>query len=200
MLGEGEALSELLLHFAIPFAAFSYFRRPREAFVASLIALFPDIDALLIGVHRSMSHSLVVVLAVCGVAFLMIRVLSPKLLGLGLLATLGLLSHLLLDLFTTHTPVFWPLVSWSLFISIGGGVHVSESLNLKVNLHMSTTTTDFTPFTTLDAPIFTSEGFALSLILIGAVFVNGYSGRLRGLLKRFVRRTVCTSHGSSKDD
>lgn len=36
MLDEGWALSELLLHFAIPFGAFSYFRRPREASAASL--------------------------------------------------------------------------------------------------------------------------------------------------------------------
>jgi len=196
MLGEGEALSELLLHFAIPFAAFSYLRRPKEAFVASLIALLPDVDALLTGVHRSTSHSLVVVLALCDIALLLIRVVRPRLLGLGLLATLGFLSHLLLDLFTTYTPIFWPLVGWSPFISVNGGVHVSESVNLKVSLDLSTTTTEFTSFTVLDAPIFTSEGFAIALILIGAVFTNVYSDRLRGLFRRVVRRTANMSHGS----
>jgi len=196
MLREGEALSELLLHFVTPFAAFSYFRRPREAFLASLIALLPDVDALLIGVHRSTSHSLVVVLALCGIVLLLIRVVRPRLLRLGLLATLGLLSHLLLDLFTTYTPIFWPLVGWSLFINLGGGVHVSESVNLKVSLDVSTTTTNFTPFTVLDAPIFTSEGFAVSLILVGAVFVNRYSDRLRSFFRRVVRRTVGLHQGS----
>jgi len=151
--------------------------------VVSLIALLPDVDALLIGVHRSVSHSLVVVLALCGIVVLIIKVLRPRLLGLGLLATLGLLSHLLLDLFTTYTPVFWPLVGWSLFISFGGGVHVSESVNLKVSLDVSTKTTDFTPFTVLDAPIFTSEGFAISLILIGSIFANKYSEKLRAFSK-----------------
>ena len=164
--------------------------------MASLIALLPDFDALLVGVHRSTSHSIVVVLAVCGIALLLIRVVRPRLLGLGLLATLGLFSHLLLDLFTTYTPIFWPLVGWSLFISLGGGVHVSESLNLKVSLDLSTTTTDFTPFTVLDAPIFTSEGFAIALILIGSVFVNIYSDRLRGLFGRVVRRTASLRQGS----
>ena len=104
-------MSDLLIHFAIPFAAFSYFRRPREAFVASLIALLPDIDALLIRVHRSTTHSLVVVLAACGISLLTIRSLRPRLLGFGLLATFALVSHLLLDLFTTYTPIFWPLVA-----------------------------------------------------------------------------------------
>jgi len=164
--------------------------------VASLIALLPDLDALLVGVHRSTSHSIVVVLTACGLALLVIRAVRPKLLGLGLLCTLGLLSHLLLDLFTTYTPIFWPLVGWSLFISLGGGVHVSESLNLKVSLDLSTTTTDFTPFTVLDAPIFTSEGFAIALILIGSVFVNIYSDRLRGLFGRVVRRTASLRQGS----
>jgi len=164
--------------------------------VASLIALLPDIDALLIGVHRSMSHSLVLVLAVCGIALLLIRALKPRLLRLGLLATLGLLSHLLLDLFTTYTPIFWPLVSWSLFISLDGGVHISESVNLKVSLGVSTTTTEFTPFTVLDAPIFTSEGFAISLILIGSVFANMYSDELRGLFGRVAQRATSLSQGS----
>jgi len=189
-------LSELLLHFAIPFAAFSYFRRPRKAFVASFIALLPDADALLVGVHRSASHSFVVVLALCGITLLLIRVVRPRLLGLGLLATLGLSSHLLLDLFTTYTPTFWPLVSWSLFISLDGGVYVSESVNLKVSLSVSTMTTAFTPFTVLDAPVFTSEGFAVSLILIGSVFANMYSDELRGLFGRVVRRATSVSQGS----
>ena len=164
--------------------------------MASLIALLPDLDALLIGVHRSTSHSLVVVLAVCGIALLLIRALRSRLLRLGLLVTLGLLSHLLLDLFTTYTPIFWPLVGWFLFISLDGGVHISESVNLKVSLDLSTTTTEFTPFTVLDAPIFTSEGFAVSLILIGSVFANMYSDRLRGLFGRVVRRATSLSQGS----
>jgi len=179
-------LSELLLHFAIPFAAFSYFRRPRKAFVASFIALLPDVDALLVGVHRSASHSFVVVLALCGITLLLIRVVRPRLLGLGLLATLGLSSHLLLDLFTTYTPIFWPLVGWSLFISLDGEVYVSESVNLKASLDLSTITTEFTPFTVLDAPVFRSEGFAVSLILIGSIFANMYSDELRSLFGRVV--------------
>lgn len=40
-------LSELLLHFAIPFAALSYFRGWKVALVASLVALLPDVNALL---------------------------------------------------------------------------------------------------------------------------------------------------------
>jgi len=128
----------------------------------------------------------VVVLALCGITLLLIRVVRPRLLGLGLLATLGLSSHLLLDLFTTYTPIFWPLVSWSLFVGVDGGIHLSESVNIKVSLGVSTKTTEFTPFTVLDAPIFTSEGFAIALILIGTAFANMYLDRLRGLFGRLV--------------
>lgn len=183
ILGDDEALSEPLLHFAIPFAAFSYFRKPREAFAASLIALLPDVDALF-GVHRSMTHSLVVVLASCGIMLVLMKAVRPKLVRFGVFATLGLLSHLLLDVFTTYTPILWPLVNFSLFVSVDGGVHMSEIMNVKVNLDVSTRTTDFTSFTALDAPLFTSEGFAIALILIGAVLVNLYSDRLRLFFRR----------------
>lgn len=175
-------MSELLLHFAVPFAAFSYFRRPREAFAASLIALLPDVDAL-IRVHRSWTHSIVVVLAACGVVLLLIRAFRPRLLGFGLLATLGLVSHLLLDLFTTYTPILWPLVGWSIFVSLDGGVHISKGLNFNLGLKVSTRTTDFAPFTVLDAPIFTSEGFIIASVLIASALLSRYSKALKGLFR-----------------
>lgn len=163
-------MSELLLHFAVPFAAFSYFRRPREAFIASLVALLPDIDAL-IGVHRSWTHSILVLLAACGAMLLLLKALKPKLLRLGLLAALGLMSHLLLDLFTGYTPILWPLLSCSIFISANGGVHISQGLELNMSLRILTRETDFTPFATLDAPLFTSDGFAIASMLIASAIL-----------------------------
>lgn len=164
--------------------------------MASLIALLPDIDALLFRVHRSTTHSLVVVLAACGISLLTIRSLRPRLLGFGLLATFALVSHLLLDLFTTYTPIFWPLVGHSLFVNVDGGVHISGGLNLDVGLNVSARTTEFARFESLNATIFTSEGFVIALMLIGPVFVNVYSDKLRGLFGRFVRRMAGLHTGS----
>jgi len=172
-------VSELLLHFAVPFAAFSYFRRPREAFLASLIALAPDMDVV-IHVHRSWTHSLIIVLSVCAVALMLAKVLKPRLLGFGFLATLALVSHLLLDTFTTYTPVLWPLVSQSLFIGLNGGVRIGSDVQAYLKPEVSLKPTVFTHFQYLDAPIFTSEGFIIAVILISFALLSRYSGRLRG--------------------
>ncbi|MBS7644127.1 metal-dependent hydrolase [Candidatus Bathyarchaeota archaeon] len=164
-------MSELLLHFAVPFAVFSYFRRPKEAFLLSLVALLPDLDVL-IGIHRSWTHSVIVVLAFCGVALLLVRVLRPKLLGLGFLAVLALISHLLLDLFTTYTPLLWPLISQSFFVSFNLGVRMGESMRVYVLPKVLVMPTSFAHFQYLDAPVFTSEGFVVAVILISSALLS----------------------------
>jgi len=180
-------LSEVLLHFAIPFAAFSYFRKPKEAFLAGLIAVLPDLDVLM-GVHRSWTHSLLVVLAFCGAMLLLVRFLRPELLGFGLLATLALISHLLLDLFTTYTPILWPLASHSFFICFNGGVRISGNMHVYVDSEVSAEPTSLAHFESLDGPIFTSAGFIIAVMLIASVLLSKYSETLRNLFRAATER------------
>ncbi len=176
-------MTELLLHFTVPFAAFSYFRKPKLAFLASLFAVLPDLDVL-VGVHRSWTHSIFVVSAFCGIMLLLIRVLKPGLLDFGFLVSAALVTHLLLDLFTTYTPILWPLTGQSFYVSFRSRVRVDESVHLYVDPRVSTHPTDFTPFQFLDGPLFTSEGFVISLVLVTCVFLSRYSSKLRAVLEQ----------------
>jgi len=176
-------MSELLLHFVIPFAAFSYFRKPKEAFLVSLFALLPDLDVLM-HVHRSWTHSIILILAFCGVMLLIFKVFNSKLFGFGFLATLALISHLLLDLFTTYTPILWPLVSQSFFVNLTGGVKISGNIQVYVNSEVFIEPTSFAHFESFDAPIFTSEGLIIAVMLVAPVLFSKYSGMLRKLLRK----------------
>jgi len=135
-------------------------------------------------VHRSWTHSIIVILAFCGVMLLIFKVFNSKLLAFSFFATLALISHLLLDLFTTYTPILWPLVSQSFFINLGGGVKISENMQVYVNAEVSVEPTNFTHFGSLDAPIFTSEGLVIGVMLAVPALLSRYSETLRKLFRK----------------
>ena len=103
---------EPLLHFAIPFVSLRAFGLGfRKVLFVSLIALTPDLDVLF-QVHRSQSHSFVV-LALVVLPLLMLTWNRKSLRSLVLLGAFGLFAHLVLDLFQTFTPALWPILSES---------------------------------------------------------------------------------------
>ncbi|MBS7659884.1 hypothetical protein KEJ28_04275, partial [Candidatus Bathyarchaeota archaeon] len=64
---------EPLLHFTIPFLSFLLVGvQPKKAFLLSLLALVPDLDALFL-VHRSFTHSIVCISIILLIAVLMLR-------------------------------------------------------------------------------------------------------------------------------
>jgi membrane-bound metal-dependent hydrolase YbcI (DUF457 family) len=81
----------------------------RRAIFASFVALTPDLD-LLFQVHRSQMHSLIVV-GVVAVVLLVFTWKRKTLRSLVQLGTFGVLTHIVLDLFQTSTPVLWPLLT-----------------------------------------------------------------------------------------
>ncbi|MFQ5710341.1 MAG: metal-dependent hydrolase [Candidatus Geothermarchaeales archaeon] len=163
-------MSELLVHFAVPFAALvllgSGFRR---ASFASLFALLPDLDALL-RVHRSFTHSLIIVLVFALPLFVLAQGLSRDFM---LLALLGVSFHLTLDLFTGYTPLLWPLYGDSLLIWAELGAHIASPSSLSLDVGLLTTPTTFSYLESLDAPLFTGEGLITSLILLVPPVLRG---------------------------
>jgi membrane-bound metal-dependent hydrolase YbcI (DUF457 family) len=90
----------------------------KKALPISILAVLPDLDALFL-VHRSLSHSLVVVLGVTVPLLLLTYKFKPRLQGYVLLALLAVASHLILDLFSGYTPILWPLYGYSVWIQAG---------------------------------------------------------------------------------
>jgi len=159
-------MPELLLHFSIPFAITVPIVGLRRALLVGFIAILPDIDAL-VHVHRSFTHSIILI-SILAALFILI---SWKI-GKGLLTVtacgLSLLSHPILDLFQSPTPILYPLSEYSYHISIKMNALVSEKIIPEISAKVSFEQTSFTRFQFLDAPIFTDVGFITSLILIAS--------------------------------
>lgn len=115
--------------------------------------------------HRSPTHSLIV-LGIVMVALLALTWKRKTARSLVLLATYGVFSHILLDLFQTSTPLFWPLLS--------------QSFQLWPNpeFHMWSGVLVWYTSSWLDAPLITAEGLGISIILLAPTVIQILRGRL----------------------
>jgi hypothetical protein len=176
---------EPIIHFVVPFVALTLvgfdFKR---ALPPSLLALLPDLDALLL-IHRSLSHSLVVVFAFTAPFALIAYRLKPRLLSYVFLASLSVASHLILDLFAGYTPILWPLSSRSFWIKTELGVHIGGSMSIMPTVDLLTKPTAFQHLQSLDAPLFTGEGLIISASLLAPIMVKASAGRLKGRPRRW---------------
>jgi len=163
-----EELAEPLIHFTVPFAFFTALGvKPKRALLLSLLALTPDLDVLF-HIHRSVTHSLIVLLLV--VAPLLALTWRRKFYrNLVILAFMAVASHLLLDL-SGYTPILYPLLPDSFRIAFSCNMHYGSSPALSFNVLVESIPTVFIPFDSLDAPLFTSEGFLVSLALLSPAF------------------------------
>ena len=163
---------EPIIHFVVPFIALTFAGvRFRRALLSSLLALIPDLDALFL-VHRSLSHSLIVVLTVIVPLLSLTYGFKPRLQGLCSLALMSLASHLVLDAFAGYTPIFWPLYAYSVWVQAGMVAHIGSSPSLALSAQLLTKPITFKPFPSLDAPLFTGEGLILSAILLMPVLLR----------------------------
>lgn len=161
---------EVLLHFVVPFSALSLGGASlRKTLFACSIALLPDLDFLL-NVHRSMTHSAVALAAVILPALIFLW--RTKYRVYVLLAAAGLLSHLVLDLFSDYIPILWPLYNQSVYIAVRSTAHAGSGLEISFSDEMLTKPTSFEPPTIVDAPIFTSQGFIASTLLLCPILLK----------------------------
>ena len=94
---------EPLVHFVVPFAALMLAGVEfRKALPISLLALLPDLDALFL-VHRSFSHSVVVMLIGIAPFLLLTYKFKPRVHGYALLMLMAVASHSILDVFAGYT-------------------------------------------------------------------------------------------------
>jgi len=174
----GSLMVEPLLHFAVPFASLKAIGVDlRKAVFASLVALIPDLDVLL-HLHRSQSHSVIVLLGIALPLWLVTRK-RKRLNMLVLLGTFGVLTHLIFDLFQAATPLFWPLVQESFFISTMLNLGIGSGSLISGSPRLVTERTKIEPFVSFDEPLLTAQGLAVSAILLTPTFVEILAHRLR---------------------
>ena len=167
---------EPLLHFSIPFVASMLLEtKVKKALVISMFALLPDFDVLFY-VHRSFSHSAIFILFIGGIAVALLW--KTKYREYALLATVGSLSHVLLDLFSNYTPILWPLYDQSIWVMVESKVHMTSLPvpGLTANILMKPVM--FQPFEASEASLFTSSGFAISAMLLTLFFLRNLKEKL----------------------
>jgi hypothetical protein len=173
---------EPLLHFVVPFVSLRAVGVDlRRAIFASFVALTPDLDVLF-QVHRSQTHSLIVV-GVVAVVLLVLTWNRKMLRSLVSLGTFGVLTHIVLDLFQTSTPVFWPLLTQSFWISATLDFHRANTTLVAGSVQLITDHVPIEPFVSLDAPIVTSVGLGVSIVLLTPFLVQAIRGRFTGRRK-----------------
>lgn len=167
---------EPLLHFAVPFASLRAMGvNWRRSLFASALALTPDLDVLF-HVHRSLSHSLVVLAIVVLQIFLVMRK-DRTARGVLLAAIIGLISHLVLDLFGDFTPLLWPAINQSLWLSVDLSVHIGSQPAFSGWLRLLAKPTVLEPFESFDGPILTATGVGISLALLTPTLLENFTKR-----------------------
>ncbi len=170
-------MPEPLLHFMIPFFVLvMYGVSMRKAAFFSLLATLPDADVLF-HVHRSMSHSLVFILVIC----IPVIIVTYKFYGTwfidSIIATLAILSHPFMDLFTYYTPLFWPLFNKSIYVVAELTTNMNDVLDLHPNLNVFFEPILFYQTADIDAVIVSSQGVAVSLVLLIGLILKRLSIR-----------------------
>lgn len=158
---------EPLLHFAVPFASLRAIGLDwRKVLFASLVALTPDAD-IFFQIHRSQSHSILVLMVVVVPLLILTRNRRPAR-DLVLLGSLGILTHLVLDLFQSPTPLFWPLLDQSLWLSTTLKLHIGSLPVVTCTIEQ----TAMDAFASFDEAILTSPGLGISLVLLAPSLIE----------------------------
>jgi len=161
---------EPLIHLVVPFTALTLYGLGwRKALPLALLAMLPDLDVFF-RVHRSMSHSLVVI-SLVGLPLMMLAY-RLKNLRVGWLGFLAVASHIALDVFAGYTPILWPLYGNSVWIQTELRAQISSTPTLTPVLNIAMEPTRFIAFQSIDAPLLTGKGLIISVILILPILVK----------------------------
>ncbi len=172
---------DVFLHFLFPFTLLVLIGlKTEKAIPIALLGITPDLDVLFY-IHRSPSHSAVVIFAAFLVLFLVawfIRREYARYIILGFLATV---SHPVFDMLGGYTPILWPLYDKSIMISTQLTLRADPLLRLETSFKISQTPTVFHHLESFQGLVFSGPGYLMALVLV--VYV---SYRLILLAKHFL--------------
>jgi len=168
-------LPDLLTHYAVSYLVSSRFTSARYSIVIALVGLLPDIDAL-IGVHRWVTHSLLVALLAGLLATLVVYYTRPGYTWIPLLALSLYILHIVLDAFTAPTPVLYPLTGSSYMVSIGvNGSIAGGMVSLEPEAMLLSEPVDFTPTQVVEGPVVSGVGVIVATSIGVAVLAEKLS-------------------------
>lgn len=174
-------MPEPLIHFIVPlFLLIMLGINVKKSVLLSSLAIIPDLDVIF-GVHRSSSHSIIVILISTITIVLILNYLRMGKKSEYLLAVLVLLSHPFMDMFGWYTPILWPATDKSIYIFTELTTNMNNLLDLNLIFNVNFEKTVFYKINGGDGPIFTSQGFGITLVLLTGLVLKNLSIKVNGI-------------------
>lgn len=171
-------MPEPLIHFIIPlFLLIMLGFNLKKSVLISSLAIIPDLDVIF-HVHRSISHSIIFIIVVIIPIILILNYLKIGNKNEKLMAILVILSHPFLDMFGGYTPILWPLIDKSVYIFTELTTNMSNVLDLNLIFNVNFDKTIFYKITGGEGPIFTSQGFGITLLLLIGLAMKNLSVKI----------------------
>ena len=170
---------EPILHVLIPFIILYVLGvDPRKALIFGVIGVLPDLD-FFFGSHRSLTHSIIVLGAAGVIAMLYVKNFKPDATKDVSYILFSLGSHLVFDVFTGASILFWPISAIPVNLSFALIVQMS---NFSINPVFGAMMPCEHQYDETTATLFTSRGVILALALILPIMYNLYQRqRLRNI-------------------
>lgn len=170
-------MPEVLIHFIIPFFILIMLGLSlKKSILISSLGIVPDLDVIF-HVHRSMSHSVIFILALTIPIVFVLNYLKIGKQNEMVIAILVILSHPFMDIFTGYTPVLWPLFDKSIYILTQLTTNMNNIWDLNLIFKVNFDKVVFLQTTNSEGPIFTSQGFAMTLVLLIGLGMKNLSAK-----------------------
>lgn len=170
-------MSELLLHYVVPLSILLICGLTvKRSLLLAVFGIVPDLDVFF-HAHRTVTHSAVIILLVCIPIIIFISRKYSNSINNALIATGILISHIFMDLFTGCTPIFYPIYDkyiWIVF-ELTTNLDSLSIINLTFDINF-TPDILYAPYG-MNAPIFTSQGFAVSVLILIAICFKYFKER-----------------------
>jgi len=156
---------DVFLHFLFPYALLTLIGlKAEKAIPLALLGIIPDLDVLFY-IHRSPSHSAVVIFATYLIPFILIWFYRRKYARYVVLGFLTTVSHPIFDMMGGYTPILWPLHDQSIMISTQLLVSVNPVIHLKSTFEIKQIPTVFHRLESWQALVFNGPGGIMAIIL-----------------------------------
>ncbi len=169
-------MPDLLTHYLASYLISSRVTKIKYSLIIALAGTLPDIDVVF-GIHRWVTHSLIVTLAALTPALLIIYLFKREYVKIAVLAASLYVTHVILDTLTSPTPALWPLTqSIQIKAEITGAVS-NDGIAVKPIIDVITKPTDFTQKTIIEGLLITEASLILAMITaaitLAEYFVSG---------------------------
>ena len=171
-------MPEPLIHFLIPFVVLGFCGITlKKSLALASLAILPDLDVLF-HIHRSITHSAVVLILLLIPIALFIKLKYPNYFRDSLAGGLVVLSHPVLDVFDTYTPFFYPLYKKSVFVLCHLTTDMSELSDLHFLFEIKTVSTSFSLIApNTEGTVFSGFGIVIGLIVLVGVIAKWRADR-----------------------